>query len=81
MKFSVLYKYKPEVLGYFNRNHGYSYRDGVELIDIEEVDIVDKRTGKYIGKGYAFLCESSLFGYIRHKMIFGKYAKHKIGWL
>ena len=81
MKFSVLYKYEPEVLDYFNRNQGDNYGNGVELIDIEEVDIVNKRTGKYIGKGYAFLCKSSLFGYIRHKIIFGKYARHKIGWL
>ena len=80
MKFTVVYKYSDEVKEYFERNRGKAYGDGINLVRLDEGDIVNKFTDKFINKAYAFRCKGSILSYLKHKMKYGKYATHLIGW-
>lgn len=80
MKFTVLYKHNDEVKKYYMEKRGTRYGDNIDLVGLKTVEIIDKKTKEVACKAYAFLCKGSVVDYIRHKMKYGKFAKHCIGW-
>lgn len=80
MKFTVLYRHGDSTKDYFERVKGKAYGDGVNLVRLDEVSIMNKKTREITNKAYAFRCEASLFDYLRHKKWYGMHVPHFIGW-
>lgn len=80
MKFTVLYRYCEGAKKVFEDNRGKAYGDGVNLVKLDKVCIIDKRTKEVVNHAYAFRCKASLINYLRHKAWYGKYVPHRIGW-
>lgn len=77
MKFTILYKYCEEAKNIFERGN---YGDGVNLVRLDKVDIINKKTSEFVDNAYAFRCTASIVDYFRHKALYGKLLTHLIGW-
>ena len=80
MKFTVLFKYCDEVKEHFEPHLGTICKDGIAILDLKEIDIVNKHTGEFVHKSYALLCKASPLLYLKDVFLYGKHATHLIGW-
>ncbi len=80
MKFTVLFQHCDEVKNRFTPFINTTGKDGITIIDLKEIDIVDKHTDEFVKKGYALLCKASVFTYLKEVLLYRKHATHLIGW-
>lgn len=53
--------------------------EGIRLVRVEDVDIVDKITGTVTGSGYALRCNGSILNYLSYKRTNGNHSA-MLGW-
>lgn len=80
MKFTVLFQHCDEVKEHFEPYIGTICKDGFAIVDLKEIDIINKHTGEFAYKAYALLCKTSPLKYLKEVLLYRKYATHLIGW-
>lgn len=80
MKFTILFKHCDEVKEKFAPHIGTISKDGISIVDLKEIDIINKHTGEFAYKAYALLCKASPLRYLKELLLYGKKATHLIGW-
>lgn len=79
MKFTMIFERSKETEDFFNKYKGRAYGDGVNLVRLDAVKIIDKTTGAFVKPAYALRCKSSIFNYFKNRKLMSN-ATHRIGW-
>jgi len=67
MKFTWLFKHTKESEDFFKRYAGKKFGEGVYLVRLDDVKIMDKLTDEIKGSAYALRFKTSFFNYLRFK--------------
>lgn len=79
MKFTMVMLRSKKTEDFFKQYRGRAIGDGINLVRLDKVNIVDKCTGAFIKPAYALRCKSSIINYLRHRKNWN-FTTHRIGW-